>query len=192
MEAPAAETTLIVPSQRQRTDEIHVGLSWTEGLGKYKLTKIITLAPRFLLKNNLSDPLSFREHGVAPRERSTIKPGERCPLQVMKAGQEKLLTVAFTGLNAQWYVHLKMISGIEIDLSPRSPPINVEDLGSIHFRLREPGNTSLKESLIRADVMIDGSTIFVSFFAAGDGWPFMVENESDYEVELCQTVWDLP
>lgn len=100
---------LVIPTQKQKSEEIHLGLSWTEGLGKYKLTKVITLAPRFLLKNNLSDPISFREHGVAPRERSTINPGERCPMMFLRAGQEKLMTVALAGLNAQWFVS-KLIS----------------------------------------------------------------------------------
>lgn len=77
-------------------------MSWTEGLGKYKLTKVITLAPRFLVKNNLAEPLVFREHGVAPKDRSLLDPGQRTPLQIMRAAQEKLLTVAFPGLNAQW------------------------------------------------------------------------------------------
>lgn len=93
----------MVASQKLRSEEFHVGLSWTEGLGKYKLTKVITLAPRFLIKNNLAEAISFREHGVAPKDRSIIEPGQRSPLQIMRMGQEKLLTVAFSGLNAQWY-----------------------------------------------------------------------------------------
>ena len=91
-----------MPHQSQNSEEIHVGLSWTEGSGKYKLTKGITLAPRFLLKNNSSLSLAFREHGSAPRGRSTIEPGERIPLQFLRVGDEKLLTVAIPGLNAQW------------------------------------------------------------------------------------------
>lgn len=102
LEAPAAETALVVASQKKKSEEIHAGLSWSEGLGKYKLTKVITIAPRFLIKNNLSEALSFREHGVPPRDRSVIKPGERLPLQVIRAGEEKLLTVAYPGLNTQW------------------------------------------------------------------------------------------
>ncbi|KAF7347835.1 hypothetical protein MVEN_01541000 [Mycena venus] len=168
-EAPSAETELVVTSQRQKTDEIHIGVSWTEGLGKYKLTKVITLAPRFLIKNNLSEALSFREHGVAPRERSIIKPGERCPLHFMRAGQERLLTIAFSGLNAQW-----------------SPPINIEDIGSVHLRLRYPGREQEPVQLIRGDVKIDGPTIFISFSRATETWPFMIENDSDYTVAISQ------
>jgi vacuolar protein sorting-associated protein 13A/C len=90
-------------SQKRKSEEFHIGVSWTEGLGKYKLTKVITLAPRFLIKNNLAESISFREHGVAPKDRSVIDPGQRSPLQIMRRGQEKLLTVAFSGLNTQWY-----------------------------------------------------------------------------------------
>lgn len=110
MEAPAAETELVATSQRQKSQEYHVGVSWTEGLGKYKLTKVITLTPRFLIKNNLPETISFREHGVAPKDRAAIEPGQRSALQIMRASQEKLLTVAFPGLNAQWYIPIIMLA----------------------------------------------------------------------------------
>lgn len=104
LEAPAADTRLIIPAQGRRAEEVHIGLSWAEGLGKYKLTKVITLAPRFVIKNNFHGTIAFREHGVPPRARSTLDSGERCPLQSLRAGEEKLLTVAFPGLDAQWYI----------------------------------------------------------------------------------------
>ncbi|THV04954.1 vacuolar protein sorting-associated protein 13 [Dendrothele bispora CBS 962.96] len=166
VEAPAAEAALVVPSQRQRSEEVHVGVSWSEALGKYKFSKIITLAPRFLLKNNLSEPIQFREHGVAPRDNSVVNPSERCPLAYMRAGQEKLLMFAFPGLNAKW-----------------SPPICIEDIGSIHFRLPVSSDNS---KLLRADVKVDGSTIFVHIEAAAEGWPFVIENGSDYSFTMCQ------
>lgn len=65
---------------------------------------MITLAPRFLIKNELAEALAFREHGVPPKDGSVIEPNQRSPLQMMRVGQEKLLTVAFPGLNAQWFV----------------------------------------------------------------------------------------
>lgn len=42
--------------------------------------------------------------------------------------------------------------------------------------------------LVRADVRIDGSTIFVAFSPAEEGWPFVVENDSDYKISMQQTV----
>ena len=103
-EAPAADTRLVIPSRSQRSDEIQVGLSWSEGFGKYKLIKVITLTPRFILKNNLSEAISFREHSVAPRGKSTLQPGERHSLHFIRMGEHKLLTIAVSGLNAQWYI----------------------------------------------------------------------------------------
>ncbi|KAG7450519.1 vacuolar protein sorting-associated protein 13 [Guyanagaster necrorhizus] len=169
VEAPAAETALVVASQTSKLDELHVGLSWGEGLGKYKLTKVLTLAPRFLVTNKLSEPIVFRVHGVALGDRSTLSPDERCPLITLRASPEKLLTVAFPGLNAFW-----------------SPPINVEDIGSVHFRLRGPGGKSKDMRLIRTDVKLDGSTIFVSFASGDNEWPFLIENGSDSAFSFSQ------
>jgi len=101
-EAPAAETELVVTSQRQKSDHIYTGLSWSEGLGKYKLSKVITLAPRFLIKNQLPETIALREHGVAPKDRSLVESGDRCAFQVLRSGDEKLLTVAYPGLNTEW------------------------------------------------------------------------------------------
>jgi vacuolar protein sorting-associated protein 13A/C len=93
---------LVLGSQRQKGDEYHVGMSWSEGQGKYKLSKVVTLTPRFFLKNNLSNAIVFREHGVAPRERAAIEPGQQCAFQTLRSGAEKLLTIALPGLNTQW------------------------------------------------------------------------------------------
>ncbi|KZT02705.1 vacuolar protein sorting-associated protein 13 [Laetiporus sulphureus 93-53] len=169
LDAPAADTRLAVPSQVQRSEEIHIGLSWSEGLGKYKLTKVITLAPRFIIKNNFSRAIAFREHGVAPRGRSTLDPGERCSLQFIRTGEEKLLTIALPGLNAQW-----------------SAPINMEDIGSVHFRLYGTGESGVAQ-LMRADVKIEGSTIFIFIFEATEGWPFTIENDSDFTFTFYQS-----
>ena len=82
--------------------ESHVGISWTEGSGRYKLSKVITLAPRFLVKNKLDEALHFREKGMPPSERSLLQPGARSALQYTRRGREKLLTIAYSGLNARW------------------------------------------------------------------------------------------
>lgn len=104
LEAPAAETELVVSSYRQKADIFHVGLSWTEGLGKYKLSKVITLTPRFLIVNRLSETITFREHGISPPEPSLIKPGEQSAVLVLRSKEEKLLTIAYPGLNSRWQV----------------------------------------------------------------------------------------
>lgn len=41
--------------------------------------------------------------------------------------------------------------------------------------------------IVTADIKINGSTIFVTFLKA-DGWPFELENDTDYTVFVCQWV----
>lgn len=50
------------------------------------------------------------------------------------------------------------------------------------------GRDSTDVQLVRADVQIDGPTIFVTFSKAEEGWPFVIENDSDYTFSIAQTV----
>lgn len=187
-EAPSADSLLSIPSQSRANEEINVGVSWSEGLGKYKLTKVVTLAPRFIIRNDTLEVISFREHAVAPRGRATLSPGERCPLQFMRAGEEKLLTLAFSGLNAQWFVCRLFFLFYEIyKILHRSAPINVEDIGSVHLRLKRT-NDSSEVHLICADVKLAGSTIFIVISRAEESWPYAIENDSDYSFTFYQSV----
>lgn len=102
LKAPTAEAEIVMTSQSQRNQEAHAGLSWSEGLGKYKLSKVITIAPRYVIKNSLSESISYREHGLAPKGRFSISPGERAFLHTVRSGENKLLTVAFSGLDTEW------------------------------------------------------------------------------------------
>lgn len=61
----------------------------------------------------------------------------------------------------------------------------MEDIGSMHFRLHSPGGPP---TLMRADVRMDGSSIFVFISNAPEGWPFTIENDSDYDFAFTQTV----
>ena len=76
---------------------------------------------------------------------------------------------------------------LSTDCWARSPPLSIEDIGSVHFRLRRPGERATTH-LIRADIKMDGATIFISLNLADDGWPFLIENDSSYTVALCQIV----
>lgn len=55
----------------------------------------------------------------------------------------------------------------------------------MHFRLYGPGGIP---TLMRADVRMDGSSIFVFISDAPEGWPFTIENDSDYDFAFTQTV----
>lgn len=44
------------------------------------------------------------------------------------------------------------------------------------------------DHLMHADVKLGGSTVFVVISRASEGWPFVIENDSDYAFTLYQTV----
>lgn len=69
----------------------------------------------------------------------------------------------------------------------RSPAINLEDIGSVHFRLHASEGTQ-NMRLMRADVKIEGPTIFIFIDEATEGWPFTIENDTDHTFTLTQTV----
>jgi len=117
-----------------------------------------------------------------------MQPGQRCPLHFLRTGQEKLLTVAYPGLNTQWSSDFTLFRySYTHSFHARSPPFNIEDIGLVHFRLRGPGGNQ-PHHLMRVHSKIEGSTIFLNLCSADEGWPFMIENGSDYEVVLCQAV----
>ncbi|CAE6488407.1 unnamed protein product [Rhizoctonia solani] len=139
-ESLRTETEIVM--RASKNEDIHVGISWAEGLGKYKLSKVVTLAPRFIVKNMTSRQLSFREHGVQLQSGSTLDPNGQSQLMHLRTGMDGLLTFAYTGLNATW-----------------SSPINIQDIGRVHLRMPTPESEHHKH-LLRAEVALEGSTIF--------------------------------
>ncbi|KZT54406.1 DUF1162-domain-containing protein [Calocera cornea HHB12733] len=165
-EAVKADTEVVILSP-SGNEETHAGMSYSEGLGKYKLTKVITVAPRFLIRNNLSMKINFREH--RSRDFISVEPGKRAAMTSLKTGTSyKLVTFAYGGLNAEW-----------------SAPINIQDIGKVHFRLSPPDQL-MRRHLIRADVLLEGSTIFIILERETGPWPFAIENNSDYSITYCQ------
>ena len=159
-------------------------------MGKYKLSKVITLSPRYLIRNNLQEAICYREHGVAPRGRSTLEPSERIAFHSLRSSHPGFLTVAFPGLNTQWSAFNDFSTNVlmtDFLCYTRSPPISMEDIGSVHFRLKKPGDNG-STHLIRADVQMDGSTIFVFIHLADDDWPFLIENDSSFAISFWQMV----
>lgn len=72
----------------------------------------------------------------------------------------------------------------------RSAPFNILDIGRVHVTLRKPaqeGHRSHRE-LIRVEVLINGPSIFIQLSKETDPWPFRIQNNTDAEIEFCQTV----
>lgn len=164
-EAIGSETEVVIPSS-SKNEEIHLGLTIEEGLGKFSLSKVVKLTPRYLVKNDLGEQINLREAGAA--DIISSDPGKRQPLHFLRVGASKQMTLAYPGLNNKW-----------------SAPFNLEDVGTVHLRIAKVGH---QQHLVKVDVQLEGPTIFVTLSHEKGPWPFMLRNESDHTITFMQAI----
>lgn len=162
-EAVGSQTEVVIPSSR-KNEEYYAGLAIEDGLGKFKLSKVVKLMPRFLISNHLGVPINLREAGAA--DFIHIQPKQRAPLQCLRVGATKQITLAYPGLNNKW-----------------TAPCSIEDIGSVFLRIARAGE---HQHLIKVDVLLEGPTIFISLRLEDGPWPAVMRNESDYTVVFAQ------
>jgi vacuolar protein sorting-associated protein 13A/C len=160
---------VVLPARTGRS-EFHAGVSVADGEGKYKLTKVVTITPRFILKNKLNEDLLIREPGSY--NVLAIKSGELSPLHFLRQVPEKQLCLCFPGVNNQW-----------------SSPFNIADVGTIHVKLAKANQ---RQRLIKAEIIMEGATLFVHFSFESRHWPYSMRNESDTEFIFYQAVSSYP
>ncbi|KAK5015737.1 Vacuolar protein sorting-associated protein 13, partial [Cryomyces antarcticus] len=139
--------------------EMHIGVTVEEGEGKYKLSKVITIAPRFIVKNKIGEDINIREPGSS--EIMTIKTGALLPLRFLRQTTGQQLCLCFPGVNNQW-----------------SSPFNIGNVGSVHVKLAKAGQ---RQKLVRVEILMEQSTIFLHVSIETKHWPFSMRNESDTE-----------
>ena len=149
----------VVLASANNKSEMHVGVDVTEGEGKYNLTKVVTLAPRFVLKNKIGDALHLREPGSL--QVMKLANNDLLPLYFMRPAPEKQLCLCFPGMNNQW-----------------SSPFNISNIGMTHVKLAKQGQ---RQKLIRIEIIMEDATIFLHFSIETKHWPFSMRNESDTE-----------
>lgn len=154
---------VVLPSSESKS-ELHVGVSIAEGEGKYKLTNIVTVAPRFVLKNKLNEEINIREPGSS--DVMKMKHGDLLPLHFMKPTRDKQLCLCFSGINNQW-----------------SSPFNISNIGTSHVKLAK---ASERQKLIRIETIMEAATIFLHLSIETKHWPFSMRNESDIEFMFYQ------
>lgn len=85
---------------KDRKEEIHLGMNVELGKGKYALTKVVTITPRFILKNNLKEHLCFRE--ALSNNFTLLEAGKHEPLRNLRQGQPKLLSLRMREVTSRW------------------------------------------------------------------------------------------
>lgn len=163
-EAIGSSTEVVFPSVTKST-EMHVGITVEEGEGKYKLTKVVTLAPRFVVNNTTGEDLEVREPQGS--EALPVKNGELHPLHFLRASTEKQLCVRLAGEENEW-----------------SSPFNMSDLGRVHIKIARKGE---RQKLVSAEILIERATIFIHLsMESSRHWPYSMRNESDTEFMFWQ------
>ncbi|KAI1002652.1 Vacuolar protein sorting-associated protein 13 [Podosphaera aphanis] len=162
-DAIGSTADIVLPSTTENT-EIHVGITVETGEGKYKLTKVVTLAPRFVLKNKMTEEINAREPGSS--KIMVLMPQALQPLHFLQKSTTKQLSLCFPGLNSQW-----------------SSPFNISNLGTTHLKIAKAG---VRQNLIRIEVLMEGATIFLHLSLETNHWPFSIRNESDTEFMFLQ------
>lgn len=149
---------VVLPSANGR-GEMHAGVSVVEGEGKYKMTKVVTLTPRFILKNKMNEEIQLREPGSS--NVMSLKTGDLLPIHFMRQAPVKQLCLCFPGVNNQW-----------------SSPFNIANVGMTHVKLAKQRE---RQKLIRIEIIMEDSTLFLHVSIETKHWPFSMRNESDQE-----------
>ena len=158
LDAIGSNFEVVLPSTTAKS-EMHVGVSILEGEGKYNLTKVATLTPRFILNNKMKEDLDVREPGSSDVRK--LKNGTLMPLHFLRQTPDKQLCFCFPGVNNQW-----------------SSPFVISNVGTVHIKLAKAGQ---RQQLVRVEVIMEGATLFLHISVETKNWPFSMRNESDLE-----------
>lgn len=147
-----------------RNAEVHIGITVEPGEGKYKLTKVVTLAPRFIVQNKTGEEINIREPSSS--QLMTITAGKLQPLHFLQKSSVKQLCLCYPGVDNQW-----------------TSPFNISDLGTTHIKIAKAGQ---RQRLIRVEILMENATIFLKLAMESKQWPFSMRNESDTEFTFFQ------
>ncbi|KAJ9613902.1 Vacuolar protein sorting-associated protein 13 [Cladophialophora chaetospira] len=158
LDAIGSSYEVVLPAASGKS-ELHAGVSVAEGEGKYSLTKVVTIAPRFVLKNKIGEDIELREPGSS--EVLKMKNNDLLPVYSVRQSPEKQLCICFPGVKNQW-----------------SSPFNMANVGMTHVKLAKQGQ---RQKLIRVEVILEDATLFLHLSIETKHWPFSMRNESDTE-----------
>ncbi|KAG2213335.1 hypothetical protein INT46_007194 [Mucor plumbeus] len=142
----------------------HAGINVVEGTGILRLTKLVTITPRYIIKNNMNIGLKFCEFG--DEEVTNIDPGQKMPVYQTTKSSVRWLCLQLQELNCKW-----------------SSPFDIQEIGKTYVKVDKGDDTI--PYLVRVTVSIKDSTIFVTF-NEDHKWPYYIVNRSRMEVHFRQ------
>ncbi|CEG72298.1 hypothetical protein RMATCC62417_07879 [Rhizopus microsporus] len=162
-EAVGSVYDVVLPNTN-RSEEIHVGIHVQEGQGRFKLTRTITITPRFVLSNQMNQNIRYRVPET--KDEYTLEAGQRIPLYNIRVQNEKQLSIKLEGFSNAW-----------------SAPFNIQDIGDVHVRLSN--DYGEPDALIRVSVLLQDATIFI-VLTKEESWPYLLVNKTDEDMIFYQ------
>lgn len=156
------DSEVALPSSSQDST-IYAGLHISEGAGKYYLTKIVTLTPRFIIHNKLKADIFFKDSGSASP--ILVKPGALKPLHFLANKDKKQLLASFSG--TAW-----------------SSPFPIENIGRNYLRMYK---NDTDYSLLQISVLLEDATLFLHIEDASTTWPFSIRNFTEHTFKVYQS-----
>lgn len=154
----------VVIQSNTRQSEIHVGVHITEGQGIYKLTKIVTLTPRFVVHNKLKDDIQIRDTGSS--DIVVVKSNSVQPVHFLRRSSNMQLSACFFGATSQW-----------------TAPFVISNIGRIHLRVYQHGKGY---GLLKIDILMEDATLYIHIDEAGNNWPYSIRNFTDRPFKFYQ------
>ncbi|KAK6198690.1 vacuolar sorting [Scheffersomyces amazonensis] len=159
------QTAEVKAQVADRQLEMNVGISIAEGEGKYNLSKVVTLAPRYVLRNMLEESLSVVESGSTRTHE--VASGEVIPLYCLRRIDRKSLLVKLTHGSRTW-----------------SSPFCIDDIGQVFVKVYREG---VGQTLMKVHIFTEDATIFIQIENANNSWPFSIRNFTDAEFYIYQS-----
>lgn len=131
-------------------------------------TNIITITPRYIVKNNLGFDIRFKELG-SEEDQFLSDGGKGVMHELQKANTAKYLSIRPSGLESQW-----------------SAPFNVNHIGTLHVKLETSEDAPVM--LAKVSVLLEDATIFIILSPENGKWPYLIINDSSVDVALFQKV----
>lgn len=144
--------------------EMNFGISIAEGEGKYNLSKVVTVAPRYIVQNGLDESIQLLENGTT--KEIDLQPGELLPLYGLRPVEKKNFLVKFAHASKSW-----------------SSPFTLDDIGRVYLKVYKD---NVGQILLQVNILIENATIFIQIESANNHWPFSIRNFSDSEFYIYQ------
>ncbi|SGZ50437.1 CIC11C00000002743 [Sungouiella intermedia] len=144
---------------------MNFGVTVAEGEGKYQLSKVITFAPRYVLRNALKEPIMIVENGST--KQFELAPDDLTPLYNLRRNNATTMLLKFAHHGKAW-----------------SSPFGIDEIGQVFLKVQKEG---FGQVLLKVNIITENATVFIHVENANNNWPFSIRNFSDSEFFVYQS-----